>query len=190
MRNLEPDVDFAEDVLNATSRNMLPQRGWRWKQAVEVIDRLLRRPRIAWEFAYTMTVIVLLTLRLSGTPIHAIQPPVMPIFNGRSIARVYSGTEDIVKSVGRQVTDESADKSRSLMRKVGDCFENYKHKTLLSVEKVQNTGRAFKTSLTEKRIEPAMMEVVDLWNSVSHYFRVNPEKNDGGQNGTSDEPGV
>lgn len=186
MRELQPDAVFAEDVLLMTSRRPAPVFS-RWKRFAGAFDRLLLRPRIAWEAAYTMTMILLLTLRLSGTPIHAIQPPV---FDGQRISRVYAGTGDIVKNVRQQVKDESIGKSRSFLQKIENYMLEYKQKTMLSVEKAKNAGRMFKTSVTERRIEPAVLEVVGWWNSMAGYIRSQPENNEGGHDGTSGETGV
>lgn len=186
-REMEPDGAFVRDVLLATSHAAGSSF---WKRFAAGVDRLLLRPLIAWEFAYTMTVILVLSVRLSGTPIHAIHPSVVPVFDGSRIVRVYADTGEMVKNFGQQVTEEGSAQSRSVMGKVGDIFQEYKQKTLLSVEKVKNTGRAFKTSVTEKRIEPAVMEVVGWWNSIAEHLWTQPENNDGGHNGTSGETGV
>lgn len=186
MLELQPDAAFTRDVLLMTSRCPEPAIS-RWRRLAGSMDRLLLRPRIAWEAATTMTVILLLTLRLSGTPIHAIQPP---IFDGRPISRVYSGTEEIVKNVRRQVTEEGIGKSRGFLQKIEDYMEKYKQKTMLSVERAKDAGRVFRTSMAERRIEPAVMEVVGWWNSMAGYIRSQPENNEGGHDGTSGETGV
>lgn len=186
MLELQPDEAFTREVLRMTSRCPAPTVP-RWKRLAGLMDRLLLRPRIAWEAATTMTVILMLTLRLSGTPIQAIQPP---IFDGRPISRVYSGTEEIVKNVHRQVTEEGIGKSRGFLQKIEDYMEKYKQKTVLSVERAKDAGRVFKTSIAERRIEPVVMEVVGWWNSIAGHIRSQPENNEGGHDGTSGETGV
>jgi anti-sigma factor RsiW len=67
---VEPDERFLDDVMAATAHRQSP--AVRWAARVEAwFGTLVQRPRIAWEGAYVMSVVLVLLVSFPGSPLAA-----------------------------------------------------------------------------------------------------------------------
>jgi anti-sigma factor RsiW len=130
LANVDPPVDFTAAIVAATaglaSRRAAPTRAWN-----DWLQRLLARPRFAWEAAYVATVVLALIFGSSISPLRHVPSRALAIIQvdpvpaatgaasqlrdlhgsiGDAGSKVWDGTAGRVADAGRQASGEVAER--------------------------------------------------------------------------------
>lgn len=130
LAEISPDPGFADDVLRASLPAAVRLRRW-WRGAVAPAlqgtwERLVHRPRFAWEAAFVLTVVFLPLIVASGPSLAA-----APARGAEEVARFAQGarTADVEIRLGAAVREiresEAARRTGDGLESAGDSFQDF-----------------------------------------------------------------